>query len=169
MCVRSAARTEWHRVPLVLALLVAGGAWVGSASAAAVFKWLDRDGSVHYDDQHRFEQRLTQAYLSERRVPPKADATTPPAFIRAVDADCRLARERAEVTARASEVYGRDPFGNVYRLSPRQQLLERKVAERDIARYCAADAAERLYRAAQAEREQRRQQPAPIVVEQRGP
>ncbi|MBA4285118.1 MAG: hypothetical protein C0434_06255 [Xanthomonadaceae bacterium] len=153
----------------MLLMLAIGGAVPGAVRAAAVYKWVDRDGSVHYDDQHRLEQRLTWDYLNGRQVPARPDATTPPAFVAAVAADCRLARERAEVVRAASVIYGSDPVGNVYQLSPRQQLLELKMAERDATRYCAPGAAERLYRELRAERERRQQKPAPIVVEQRGP
>lgn len=150
-------------------MLAVGGVAPATVQAAAVFKWIDRDGSVHYDDQHRLDQRLTWAYLNGRQVPARPDATTPPAFIAAVAADCRLARERAEVVRAASVIYGSDPGGNVYQLSPRQQQLELKMADRDAVRYCAPGAAESLYRELRAERDRHRQKPAPIVVEQRGP
>ncbi|WP_293368058.1 DUF4124 domain-containing protein [Nevskia sp.] len=155
------ARAEYRRLALALLLLSTG------AEAASVYKWLDRDGLVHYDDQARLQQRLTRDYLDDRRIPSRLDATTPPAFIKAVAGDCAIARERADLISTASALYGSDPAGNVYPLSARQQVLEGKFAERDIGRYCAPNAAERLYREMRAER--LKEKPAPVVVERRGP
>lgn len=156
-----------RRIALALLLSLASNGFTTAAQAAGVFKWVGPDGVVHYDDQHRLEQRLTWDYLNDRQVKSRLDATTPPAFIKAVAGDCAIARERAELVSTASEIYGSDPAGNVYKLSPRQQLLETKMADREVARYCAPDAAERLYREMRAERLNRK--PAPVEIERRGP
>jgi len=158
-------RAERLRTSTSLLLLLIFG--VSTAQAAGVFKWVGPDGIVHYDDQHRLEQRLSWDYLNDRQIPSRLDATTPPAFIKAVAGDCLIARERADLVATASELYGSDPAGNVYKLSPRQQLLEVKLADRDVSRYCAAGAAERMYREMRAERLKKK--PAPVEVERRGP
>ena len=162
-----AVRVESRRLAVALLLLIVSGALPNAAQAAGVFKWVEKDGSVHYDDQHRLEQRLTLDYLKDRKVPSRLDATTPPAFIKAVAGDCVIARERADLVGAASELYGSDPAGNVYKLSPRQQLLEVKLADRDVAHYCTAGAAERLYREMGAERLNKK--PAPLEIERRGP
>lgn len=162
-----AVKVERRRIALALLLSLAGNGFTTAAQAAGVFKWVGPDGVVHYDDQHRLEQRLTWDYLNDRQVKSRLDATTPPAFIKAVAGDCAIARERAELVSTASEIYGSDPAGNVYKLSPRQQLLETKMADREVARYCAPDAAERLYREMRAERLNKK--PAPVEIERRGP
>ena len=161
-----AVRAEPLRLALAL-LLILSGAMSNAARAAGVFKWVGPDGIVHYDDQHRLEQRLSWDYLNDRSIPSRLDATTPPAFIKAVAGDCVIARERADLVGTASELYGSDPAGNVYKLSPRQQLLETKLADRDVSRYCTAGAAERLYRELRAERLNKK--PAPVEIERRGP
>ncbi len=161
-----AARADRLRPALALLLFISG-AVPFAAQAAGVFKWVGPDGIVHYDDQHRLEQRLSWEYLNDRSIPSRLDATTPPAFIKAVAGDCLIARERADLLSTASELYGSDPSGNVYKLSARQQVLEAKFAERDIGRYCAPNAAERLYREMRAERLNKK--PAPVEIEQRGP
>lgn len=150
-----------------LALMLGACAASTSALAGGVYKWLDRDGLIHYDDQHRLDQRLTWEYLNDRQIPSRLEATTPPAFIKAVAGDCEIARERAAMVGTARELYGSDPAGNVYKLSARQQLLETKLADRDVTRYCAKNAAERLYREMRAERLNKK--PAPVEIERRGP
>lgn len=162
-----AARAERRRGASALLLTVLVGGFPMATQAAGVFKWVGPDGSVHYDDQHRLDQRLTWDYLNDRSIPSRLDATTPPAFIKAVSGDCQRARERADLVRTASALYGSDPAGNVYKLSARQQQLEVKLAERDVDRYCAANAAEGLYRAMRAE--QLEKKPAPFGIERRGP
>lgn len=123
-------------------LLLAGG----GLQAAGAYKWVDAEGHTHYDDQNSVKQRLTLKYLNERKVPEQIEATTPPAFIEAVARDCLNARDRAVMFRGARKVYGRDPVGNAYLLSARQQALEAETAERNVERYCKAGAAATLYR-----------------------
>jgi len=158
-----------QRIAAALFMLVVGGAPSHAVHAAAAFKRTGPDGSVLYDDQHRFDHRLTRDDLNGRQVPASPDATIPEAFSAAVATDCQLARERVDVNRTASVVYRRDRTGKSHRLSPRQRQLELAALERAVTRNCAPDAAEVLYRELRAERERQQQKPRQIVVEQRGP
>ena len=57
-------RSDWAQVltdaqlrSLCVLLLMAGSVLPVAVQAASVFKWVGPDGVVHYDDQHRLEQR----------------------------------------------------------------------------------------------------------------
>lgn len=151
--------------PIIAVLLLATAGFADVAHAAGAYKWVDAQGNTHYDDQNSLKQRLTLQYLNQRSVPEQIEATTPRDFIEAVARDCSNARDRAAVFRGARKVYGRDPVGNAYLLSARQQALEVETAERNVRRYCSAGAAASLYR------EQRAAAAAPkarkIEVEQR--
>ncbi|MDP3293149.1 MAG: DUF4124 domain-containing protein [Nevskia sp.] len=150
---------------IIAVLLLAAASAAGMARAASAYKWIDAQGNTHYDDQNSLQQRLTLKYLNQRAVPEQLEATTPRDFIEAVARDCVNVRDRAAIYRGARKVYGRDPVGNAYRLSARQQALEVEAAERNIQRYCSTGAAASLYR------EQRAAASAPkarkIEVEQR--
>ncbi len=139
----------------------------GSAQSAGAYKWVDAEGRTHYDDQNRFEQRLTLKYLNDRAIPGRQDATTPPAFVEAVATDCATARDRAAVFRSAAAIYGSDPVGNVYLLSAHQQALEVAIAERDIRRYCSTGAAAKLYQERRTEEATARSSSTKIEVERR--
>ncbi len=151
--------------PIIAVLFLATAGAAGIAHAAGAYKWVDAQGNTHYDDQNSLKQRLTLQYLNQRAVPEQIEATTPRDFIEAVAKDCANARDRVAVYRGARKVYGRDPVGNAYLLSARQQALEVEAAERNVQRYCSAGAAASLYR------EQRLAASAPkvrkIEVEQR--
>lgn len=133
---------------------------LGSASAeAAVYKWTDLQGSVHYDDSRLHEQKLTLDYLNRRGIPARDDATVPAAFVAEVAQRCQLARDRAENYRLASSIEAQDPAGNRYRLSPRQVQIEIAQAEAAQVQYCGPDAAQRLYQALQ--QQDRREDAAP--------
>lgn len=158
-----------RRLAVALLTLVVGGGLSPAALGAGAFKRVAPDGSVQYDDQHRFDHRLTRDDLKGRQVPASPDATIPEAFSAAVATDCQLARERVDVHRSASVVYRRDRTGKSHRLSPRQRQLELAALESAVTRNCAPDAAEVLHRELRAERERQQQKPRQIVVEQRGP
>lgn len=120
--------------------------------AAGVFKWIDNQNRVHYDDRNVQQQRLTLQYLNDRQIPAQPESTAPQAFVTAVARDCRTTQDRASAFRAATALFGSDPAGNSYRLSPRQQALEVAQAEQEAARYCAAGAAETLYRQRRAAR-----------------
>lgn len=116
--------------------------------AAGVYKWVDAQGVTHYDDHSVTQgQRLDRAYLDRRKVRevPKWLGMVPAEFAAQVKQRCELARSRRDNYRAAGQLYGRDPGGNVYAYSPTQSQLLLAESERETARYCAADAPQRLY------------------------
>jgi hypothetical protein len=94
-------------------------------AAGSVFKWVDRHGVVHYDDQTRLAERLTRTTIASRYVPADSKAKVDPEFVNEVARQCRDLRERRDLFVQAAELYGRDPAGNQYRLTENQAALER--------------------------------------------
>lgn len=124
---------------LALALPLAAGA------AGSVYKWVDAQGVVHYDDQSRLAERLTRQSIARRFIAGEASATAPAELVAEVQRRCADLRERAAGMAQSTVLYGRDPAGNVYRLSERQMALERAEADQARDYYCRDDAARLIY------------------------
>lgn len=124
---------------LALALPLAAGA------AGSVYKWVDAQGVVHYDDQSRLAERLTRQSIARRFIAGEASATAPAELVAEVQRRCADLRERAAGMAQSAVLYGRDPAGNVYRLSERQMALERAEADQAHDYYCRDDAARLIY------------------------
>ncbi|ROH93519.1 DUF4124 domain-containing protein [Stagnimonas aquatica] len=124
---------------LALALPLAAGA------AGSVYKWVDAQGVVHFDDQSRLAERLTRQSIARRFIAGEATATAPAELVTEVQRRCADLRERAASMAQSTTLYGRDPAGNVYRLSERQMALERADADQARDYYCRDDAARLIY------------------------
>lgn len=113
---------------------------------AAVYKGTDGNGQARYGDVNRDGgPALTQDDLRQRRIAP-APAGEPQRS--AADAaqrrlECQQLRDRLDGYRSAVQIYGRDPDGNVYALSPAQTGLLLLETERDRRQLCgnAADAA----------------------------
>lgn len=116
----------------------------GTFAAGSVFKWVDRNGVVHYDDQTRLAQRLTRATIASRFVAADAKATAPADFVGEVARQCRDLRERSTSFEQATELYGRDPGGNQFKLTETQAALERAQLADKTWRYCRPLAAQHL-------------------------
>lgn len=128
---------------LLLAALAAA-----TAQAAGVYKWVDRNGVVHYDDtQVVYSQRMTREYMDQRQIAadPGWTGPVPGAFVEEVEKQCSNNRERLGNYQNAKQLFGRDPSGNSYPLTPRQVALMVAETERDAKRYCQPDAARKLY------------------------
>lgn len=138
-----AARINRLRGVAALALLLA----LPAADAAGVYKWVDHAGIAHYDDQSVTSPRLTEDDLDQRRIDPRPQNKAPVAFAEQVQQQCVVARVRLDNYRRAGSLYGQDPAGNVYPLSPNQVRLSIAESERDEARFCAAGAADAEYAA----------------------
>lgn len=136
----TAARTDWAWVVVAALLSLAA-----PAQAAGVYKWVDAQGQVHYDDTNLLSLRLTQIDMDRRRIDARPTVRTPRAFDDQVQQRCAVSRERLANYREARALYGQDPAGNVYLLSPRQTGIEVAESERDTALYCSAGAADRLY------------------------
>lgn len=137
----AASATDVRPWLAALVLLLAAPA----VQAAGVYKWVARDGTVHFDDKTVTQPRLTQADLDHRIVDARPQEPAPPAFARQVEQRCDVSRVRLGNYRAARELYGEDPAGNVYRLSPRQVALSIAEVERDEATYCGTTAADALY------------------------
>ena len=125
----------------------------GAAQAApGVFKWVDKDGIIHYDDITSGGERLTREYLDKREIPdqPEWAGAIPGEFVAAVVERCELNRERLANYRAASSLYGRDPSGNTYPLSKTQAKLMIAETERETAYFCSDNAARRIYTERQA-------------------
>lgn len=117
-------------------------------AAGSVYRWTDAQGVVHYDDQSRLQERLTRATIARGPVAAEPSATVPADLVAEVRRRCIDLRERASSMRSAATLYGQDPAGNVYRLSPRQTALALIEADRDQQRYCHPEAPRHFYREA---------------------
>ncbi len=113
--------------------------------AAGVYKWVDAKGVVHYDDTTLFSPQLTQADIDRRVIKARPMVPTPPEYRAQVRQLCILTSERLVNYRDARELYGQDPFGDIYLMSPRQVGLTIAETERDQGRYCGSDAADKLF------------------------
>ncbi len=130
-----------HRACLLLGLALP----LAAGAAGSVYKWVDAQGVVHFDDQSRLAERLTRQSIARRFIAGEATATAPAELVVEVERRCVDLSERAAGIAQANALYGRDPAGNVYRLSERQVALERAEAVQARDYYCRDDAPRHIY------------------------
>lgn len=132
---------------LRMALLAAASLLPLSLPAASVFRWVDRNGVVHYDDTNSAGQRMTREYLDDRVIPdePEWAGVIPGELIAEVTQRCDNARERLVNYRGARVIYGRDPSGNVYPLSSTQAQLMLAEIQAEADRYCGPDAPRRIH------------------------
>ena len=134
-----------------------------AASASSVYRWTDKNGVVHYDDTSSGGKKMTREYMDDRVIPdePEWAGVIPADFVADVQLRCSNAKERLANYRSAPEIYGRDPSGNVYRLSPTQARLMLAEIQGESDRYCRPDAPRRVYAeriaAAKAERARKTQ------------
>jgi hypothetical protein len=131
--------------------VLAVAAWIASHDAVArsVYRWVDANGVVHYDDTQSAGQRMTREHFEGREIPeqPEWKGIIPRAVIVEVEQRCANSRERLLNYRSARVIYGRDPSGNTYQLSPAQARLMLAEIQAEIDRYCADDAPRRVYEA----------------------
>lgn len=108
-----------------------------------MFRWTDRSGVVHYDDQSLLEERMTRASIARGSVAADARATVPTEFVLAVARQCEDLRERSQSYREAVELYGSDTAGNRYRLSETQKALERAKLAQETREFCGPLASEK--------------------------
>jgi Domain of unknown function (DUF4124) len=131
------------------------GVLSATAAAGSVYQWVDGNGVVHYDDDSRIGEKLSRADVANRYIAVDPRATAPAEWVREVEALCRDLKDRSRSYEQAVALYGRDPFGNTYRMSDTQARLERAWLARESGRYCRAGAAEKLLAEARAARQAR--------------
>lgn len=115
---------------------------------AAVYKWTDSQGVLHYDDRNQASGKaMTQDDVNHRQIKPVPDWTgmVPAEFARDVEQRCAQSRERLAGYRNAKTLFGRDPDGHSYPLSAAQARLLVAQTERETAGLCDADAPRRLY------------------------
>lgn len=122
--------------------------------STSVYRWTDKDGVVHFDDKNSSGRRVTRDLLKDRAIPahPSWSGRIPPAIVEEVRLACKIEQDRLHSYQSAAELYGRDPSGNLYRMSPRQASLEIAQLKKEVDYYCAPGAASRVYKDRQAER-----------------
>jgi hypothetical protein len=132
-----------RHLALLAAFLLLGGA----AQGASVYRWVDKQGVVHYDDTHSAGRLMTREYLDDREIPgqPQWAGVIPGELVAEVRQRCVNARERLANYRSAPQIYGRDPSGNVYTLTPGQARLMLAEIQAESDRYCGDDAAQRIY------------------------
>jgi len=126
---------------LTIGLLLASAA---QAIGGGVYKWVDRDGVVRYDDQSLLAERITRATIARGSVAADARATVPEDLVLAVAQQCADLPEHATAYREARHVYGRDPGGNQYLFSANQVALEVAGLQQQARRYCRPLAAQHL-------------------------
>lgn len=140
-----AIRSGLRVAPAALALIAM---LVGSdVTARSVYRWVDKNGVVHYDDTQSAGQKMTREHFEDRDIPeqPEWNGVVPRDLVVEVQQRCTNSRERLVNYRAAPVIYGRDPSGNVYQLSPAQARLMLTEIQGEIDRYCADDAPRRIY------------------------
>jgi hypothetical protein len=143
---------QWTGAALAAILLWAQCQFGVATAAGGVYKWVDAQGQVHYDDHSLVRgTRLTQALLADRRVAadPDYSGPVPAEWVAAFARDCALAKARGETLLNAEAVYGITPDGDEFRYTDQQRrlmMLETAEAARSV---CAPGAARAAFEAAQ--------------------
>lgn len=155
-------RAVSHMMKLVAAVMVFGSALAAfDTQARSVYRWVDKNGLVHYDDTNSGGTKMTREYMDDRVIPdePEWKGVIPGELVAEVKQRCSNASERLANYRAAPVIYGRDPSGNVYTLSPNQSRLMLAEIQAEADRYCGADAPRRIFEErraqAKAERSQR--------------
>lgn len=122
------------------------------AAAASVYRWVDKNGVVHYDDTSTVAERVTRDIFTQK-IPdrPEWAGRVPPELVAEIEQRCHHASERHAQYGAAPVIYGTDPDGNIYQLSDTQARLMLAEIGGEMDRYCAADAPQRILAERQAE------------------
>jgi hypothetical protein len=118
-----------------------------TASANSVYRWVDRNGNVHYDDTSTSREKMTLEILAKREIKPATDwnGAVPADLVVEAKDQCSNAQDRLSNTRGASQLYGRDPSGNTYPLSASQTHLLIEETERNANYWCRPDAARKIH------------------------
>lgn len=118
------------------------------AANAGVYKWVDVKGQTHYDDRSVTGQLVTRQVIDQRVIaaaPDWATSSVPADYAQRVTARCAELGARLQAYRSATQLFGRDPDGQVYAMSSMQTGLAIAETRRDARLYCAPDAARELY------------------------
>lgn len=118
-----------------IAAILAGLAFglLAVPAGAAMYKWVDADGKVHYSQtppaNERFEQLREQPRATEQpapaAAPPAASSAQPPAGAESAEATCRDAKHRLaalEDAANAGRLVVKQDDGTMHKLSEEERL-----------------------------------------------
>lgn len=149
-------------------LLLVATFWAQLATGASVYRWVDKDGVVHYDDTQSAGQKMTREHFEDREIPdqPEWAGAVPRDLVVEVQQRCTHSRERLVNYRSATVIYGRDPSGNVYPLSSSQARLMLTEIQGEIDRYCAEDAPRRIHKTRMADARAERDRRARLRAEQ---
>lgn len=135
-----------------LVLLLMGALPGPAAAAGSVYKWVDHNGIVHYDDQSLVRgTRLTREWIDARKVAadPNYSGPVPAAWVALFARDCERAQARRQTLLGAAQLFGITPQGEEYPYTDQQLRLMRIETDAEVRRLCAPDAARRAFDAAQ--------------------
>lgn len=141
-----------------LGLLMFLFATVAAAQLPGVYKWVDRNGQLHYDDTNvAGGTRLTRELLATRVVAPAKESgfTVPVEWVDLFARQCDLARSRGTTLERAVAVFGLAPSGHEFQYTDQQVRLMIVEARAEASTHCAPGAARQAYSAALAASRQR--------------
>lgn len=137
-----------NRTALLLVLMAA------LPANAQVYRWVDAQGQVHFDDRSRHRGLLvTREWLAARPVAAASGeaAGVPREWQTLYEQKCAIARERVAVLRTARAVYGLTPFGDEFPLSEAERRLALLESEAEAADHCRPDAARKAWQAALAQ------------------
>lgn len=157
-------RAIGHMMKRVAVVLLLGSALASfDSQARSVYRWVDKNGLVHYDDTSSGGTKMTREYMDDRVIPdePEWKGVIPGDLVAEVRQRCSNAKERLANYRAAPVIYGRDPSGNVYTLSPTQARLMLAEIQAESDRYCRPDAPRRVFEERRAQAKAERSKPAP--------
>ena len=151
-----------YRIPVALACaaLLAGG----FASAGEIYKWVDEDGNIHYEDRPLGKTEVEHTGIQSRNtddaaVQARVDASrkaravkeqvaseAPPEMTKedlraeqqARAEKCQMYRDQLEAFLRSTRLYREDDAGERQYLSDDEVMAARNKAEGKIKEYCGA-------------------------------
>ena len=100
----------------------------GTASAAEAWRWVDKNGVVHYGDQPRQDARFLE-------VKPHS-GNGPDAAMLAMAAECQRQKAELDGYRRASSLRQVDALGNVHTFTEQERLKLLEVTEKKVKDTC---------------------------------
>jgi len=138
MDVKMVMRTKFIRNIALIVLL-------GSCSAlqaATMYKWVDDEGNVHYDQSppsDRESEKLESDTGTKAATPPAAPADQPPVITE--DENTRIKQQNCEAARRNQDIYKRSekirqPDGTELVMSDELRAEKLRQVEEDIKKFC---------------------------------
>ncbi|MCG3170046.1 MAG: hypothetical protein CALGDGBN_01578 [Pseudomonadales bacterium] len=129
-----------HRIRTTLLAALITFAAAGAQAAERVYKWVDADGVVHFEQQPpaQAEAEAIKVQKGFSTVDPEATAEpTAEEKQAAADAEtCRVATENFTMLSADGNVKRTDEYGDTHILTPEEKASERARAEAAMKRFC---------------------------------